>query len=170
MHHIDNKTKMPPIQTKIDIRVAQKEDAEALAKLMQELLTFYGMPLKDQRSYMVNAFKKEAFQTESGLKIFVALNEDNHAGFLAFSEIFALASCQQSIFIQDLFVKRSARGLGIGQALMKFLILHAKQNDISQIDWTADNWNSKAIRFYEKIGPLFKSEKIFYRITRNHFT
>ena len=32
-----------------EIRLANKEDANGISRLLQELLTFYGMPLKYQR-------------------------------------------------------------------------------------------------------------------------
>lgn len=152
-------TPMPP-----NIRLATADDSEALAWLTQELLTFYGLPLRYQRSYMDHAISAGAFTEYSGLKILLACNNSAPIGFLAFSEIFALAACQRSIFIQDLFVARKARRSGAGRALMDALIHHAHENQVTQIDWTADPWNSNAARFYEKIGPLLKSEKIFYRL------
>ena len=147
-----------------EIRLATADDAEALARLAQELLTFYGLPLRYQLSYMDHAISAGAFAEHSGLKILLACKDDAPVGFLAFSEIFALAACQRSIFIQDLFVARKARRSGAGRALMDALIYHAHENQITQIDWTADPWNNNATRFYEKIGPLLKSEKIFYRL------
>ena len=148
----------------LKIRLATKEDAEALAWLNQELLTFYGLPTRNQRSFVIHSISKGAFQENSGLKILLAIHDEQPVGFLAFSEIFALASCQKSIFIQDLFIARKARKTGAGRSLMMTLISHAEVNEITQIDWTADAWNSKAIKFYEHIVSSQKSEKILYRL------
>jgi GNAT superfamily N-acetyltransferase len=147
------------------IRLATPEDAEALGRLSQELLTFYGLPSRYQRSYLTHAIAKGAFGDQAGLNVLIAIAGQDAVGFLAFSEMFALATCQQSIFIQDLFVARKARGLGAGQALMQALARHARDRNVGQIDWTADPWNSKAARFYDRMGPVLKSEKIFYRLT-----
>ena len=35
---------------------------------------------------------------------------------------------------------------------------------VGQLDWTTDPWNSKAKTFYEELGPLLHSEKIYYRM------
>jgi GNAT superfamily N-acetyltransferase len=148
----------------LKIRLATKEDAEVLAWLSQELLTFYGLPARNQRSFVTHSISKGAFQENSGLKILLAIYDEQPVGFLAFSEIFALASCQKSIFIQDLFIARKARKTGAGRSLMMALINHADVNEITQIDWTADAWNSKAIKFYEHIVSSQKSEKILYRL------
>lgn len=151
----------------LDIRMATPEDAEALGRLSQELLTFYGLPSRYQRSYLTHAIAKGAFGDSAGLSVLIAMTGDDAVGFLAFSEMFALATCQQSIFIQDLFVARKARGLGAGKALMQALACHARDRNVGQIDWTADPWNSKAARFYDRMGPVLKSDKIFYRLTQD---
>ncbi|MAI15647.1 MAG: hypothetical protein CMM15_16710 [Rhodospirillaceae bacterium] len=147
-----------------EIRLADKEDASEISRLLQELLTFYGMPLKYPRSFMSHVIENEVFQENSGLKIFIALENSKPVAFLAFSKIFALATCQTSIFIQDLYVERKTRNKGIGYALMEALVKYGSENEVTQIDWTADTWNSKAINFYEHITTLQKSGKIYYRL------
>ena len=152
------------VDSDLVIRIANESDTEELAGLNQELLAFYGLPARNQRSFVSHAIAKGVFQENSGLKILLAVEHDNAIGFLAFSEIFALASCQKSIFIQDLFVARKVRKSGAGRALMEALFKFATDNEITQIDWTTDAWNSKAIAFYEHIVPSLKTEKILYRI------
>ena len=151
----------------LEVRMAKPNDAEALGWLSQELLTFYGLPSRYQRSYLTHAIAKGAFGENAGLVVLIAILDGATVGFLAFSEMFALATCQQSIFIQDLFIARKARGSGAGNAMMLALIKHARDRKVTQIDWTADPWNSKAARFYDSMGPLLKSEKVFYRLTHD---
>ncbi|MBO6558925.1 MAG: GNAT family N-acetyltransferase [Nisaea sp.] len=146
------------------VRAARPEDVDALALLAQELLAFYGLPARNQRSYMAHVMSAELFERESNLKILVAESSSGLSGFLAYVEVFALANCQRSFFIQDLFVTRRARAGGVGGALMGELLRLADEGDVAQIDWTADPWNEKAVAFYEKIGPLLKSDKILYRL------
>ena len=59
---------------------------------------------------------------------------------------------------------RKVRKSGAGRALMETLFKFAIDNEITQIDWTTDAWNSKAIAFYEHIVPSLKTEKILYRL------
>jgi ribosomal protein S18 acetylase RimI-like enzyme len=162
-----NKSLSEEPNVELEIRMATPDDAEALGRLSQELLTFYGLPSKYQRSYLTHAIAKGAFGERAGLNVLIALTSHDVVGFLAFSEMFALATCQQSIFIQDLFVARKTRGLGAGEALMRALARHARDRNVGQVDWTADPWNSKAARFYDRMGPVLKSEKIFYRLTKD---
>lgn len=147
-----------------EVREAGPGDVDALALLSQELLAFYGLPARNQRSYMAHVMTAELFERESNLKVLVAETAGTLSGFLAYTEVFALASCQRSFFIQDLFVTRRARSGGVGAALMTSLLRLADETNVAQIDWTADPWNEKAVAFYEKLGPLLKSDKILYRL------
>jgi len=147
-----------------DVRPLEPGDIDGLALLAQELLAFYGLPARNQRSYMAHIMATELFERESNLKVLVAEASAGLQGFIAYTEVFALASCQRSFFIQDLFVTRRARASGVGACLMAELVRQAEECGVEQIDWTADPWNEKATAFYEKLGPLLKSDKILYRL------
>ena len=147
-----------------DIRPLEPDDVDGLALLVKELLAFYRLPSRNQRSYMAHVMATEIFERPSNLKVLVAETTHGLHGFIAFTEVFALANCQRSFFIQDLFVTRRARASGIGAALMAELVRQAEETGVEQIDWTVDTWNEKAAAFYEKLGPLLKSDKILYRL------
>tara|TARA_R110002012_G_scaffold20013_9_gene71318 strand:- start:1860 stop:2429 length:570 start_codon:yes stop_codon:yes gene_type:complete len=147
-----------------DIRPLKAGDVDGLALLTQELLAFYGLPARNQRSYMAHVMTSELFERDSNLKVLIAETSAGLQGFVAYTEVFALASCQRSFFIQDLFVTRRARASGVGASLMAELVRQAEECGVEQIDWTADPWNEKATAFYEKLGPLLKSDKILYRL------
>jgi GNAT superfamily N-acetyltransferase len=148
----------------VDIRFATPDDADALALLSQELLAFYKLPVHYQRSYMAHVIAEKAFRDPPSIEILLALGPSRAVGFLAFNESFAVANCQNAVFIQDLFVTRKARTGGVGRALMRRLAEICVERGISQMDWTADPWNEKARHFYEAMGPLLKSEKMYYRL------
>lgn len=152
-------------QIAIEIRSAVPADGPDLALLAQELLAFYGLASPYQRSYMAHAIAHGAFAEDSGIAILAAVNTTGKViGFLVYGRMFALANCRTSLFIQDIFVTRKARASGAGQALMRRLFEIADRDNIEQIDWTMDPWNDQAKRFYEKMGPLLKGDKVFYRL------
>lgn len=154
----------------VDIRFALPSDADALALLSQELLAFYSLPVHYQRSYMAHVIADKAFRDPPAVEILLATGADRAIGFLAFNETFALANCQSAVFIQDLFVTRKARTGGIGRRLMTRLAEICVERGVTQLDWTADPWNDKARTFYEAMGPLLKSEKMYYRLLGPHLT
>lgn len=154
----------PATTADVEVRVATPADAEALALLSQELLAFYGLPVRYQRSYMSHVIAERAFTDPPTIEILMALEGGTARGFLAFTECFAVANCQTSVFIQDLFVTRRSRAGGIGRRLMARLAEICVERGVGQLDWTADPWNDKARSFYEALGPLLRSDKTYYRI------
>ena len=152
----------------VSVRRAVRADATELAKLSQELLAFYGLPVRYQRSYMANVIAERAFpstpEQAPSTEILIAFSGDAAVGFLAYSESFAIANCLSTIFIQDLFVIRKARRLGVGRKLMVELARICAAREVGQLDWTTDPWNSKAKTFYEDLGPLLSSDKVYYRM------
>ncbi len=152
----------------VEIRFARPGDADALALLSQELLAFYSLPVRYQRSYMAHVIADKAFRDPPSVEILIATAPERAVGFLAFNESFALANCQSAVFIQDLFVTRKARTGGIGRRLMTRLAEICVERGVTQLDWTADPWNDKARSFYEAMGPLLKSEKMYYRLLGPH--
>lgn len=154
----------PVAETAVEVRYATPADAEAIALLSQELLAFYGLPVRYQRSYMAHVIAEKVFTEPPPIEILMATERGQARGFLAFSQSFAVANCQTSVFIQDLFVTRKARALGIGRRLMTELARICMARGIGELDWTADPWNDKARAFYEAMGPLLRSDKTYYRL------
>jgi GNAT superfamily N-acetyltransferase len=56
------------------------------------------------------------------------------------------------IFLEDLFVDPSHRGIGLGLALLRRLAALAVEENCVSIDWRVLEWNTPAIDFYESLG------------------
>ncbi|KAF0313325.1 Diamine acetyltransferase 1 [Amphibalanus amphitrite] len=56
------------------------------------------------------------------------------------------------LFLADLFVRESARRLGVGRRLMRALAAAAVRRGAPHIDFTVYGWNEPALRFYRSLG------------------
>ena len=65
---------------------------------------------------------------------------------------------RHGIWLEDLYVRESARGHGIGTALLKALAKIAVDNDYRRVEWTVLRWNEPSIGFYRSIGALDMGE------------
>lgn len=148
----------------LHIRPARREDIDALVDLNRELLHFYGVKPPFPRLDMIRRLQAELLGPAPSVEVLVALAGDEMVGMVAYAEIYALAVCRRSLFIQDIFITKTARNIGVGRALMVELARVAEQRNAFQIDWTADLWNEEARRFYEALAPVLKAEKMFYRL------
>jgi ribosomal protein S18 acetylase RimI-like enzyme len=67
------------------------------------------------------------------------------------------------LYLKDLYVVETARGLGIGTRIIGFLAGFAIKNDIGRIDFTADSDNVSAQRLYSALGGVVKG-KVYYTL------
>ena len=58
----------------------------------------------------------------------------------------------RTIHLEDLIVTKKMRNNGIGALLLDKVILFGKQMGVKRISWEVIDWNTKAIKFYERKG------------------
>jgi GNAT superfamily N-acetyltransferase len=155
----------------LGIRLATPADADAIAGLGRELLAFYGIQAPAPRWVMAESVRLNVFGSgngaaphQPGIEVLLAERDGIVVGMLAFAQVYSVAVCQDTFFIQDIFVSERWRGEGIGRQMMDELARLAAGRGVEQIDWTADPWNDKARRFYDRLGPLQRADKVFYRM------
>jgi GNAT superfamily N-acetyltransferase len=60
------------------------------------------------------------------------------------------------IYLEDLFVKPEARGLGAGKALLRRLAQRCVEADLGRLEWSVLDWNAPSIAFYDSLGAMRK--------------
>jgi len=70
-------------------------------------------------------------------------------------------SVTSSCYLQDLFTLESARGQGIGRALIEEVYRHAERADASKVYWQTHETNTTAMTLYDQVAE--KSGFIVYR-------
>ncbi|HRO38949.1 MAG TPA: GNAT family N-acetyltransferase [Flavobacteriales bacterium] len=56
------------------------------------------------------------------------------------------------LYLEDIVVTRAARGQGIGERLFRTCMEHAVADGFHGMRWQVLDWNTDAIRFYERFG------------------
>ena len=62
------------------------------------------------------------------------------------------------IYLEDLFVREAARGLGAGKALLRRLAERCVEADLGRLEWAVLNWNTPSIEFYDSLGAARKDD------------
>ncbi|ORY90897.1 N-acetyltransferase GCN5, partial [Leucosporidium creatinivorum] len=62
------------------------------------------------------------------------------------------------LYLEDLFVKEEARGLGVGKALFRYLGQICKEKNLPRMDWVVLDWNEPAKNVYKKMGAVHKKD------------
>lgn len=136
------------------IRKANPDDMQAVLGLIQELADFEKEP--DAVLVTVDDLKKDGFGTNPLFYVFVAeVDSDLQAKQIVGIALYYYRYSTwkgKIIHLEDLVVKSSMRGKGIGNALFSEIIKQGKRDKVRRIDWHVLDWNKPAIDFYEKAG------------------
>lgn len=131
------------------IRDAVKEDMPKVLELIHELAVFENEP--DAVEVTVEGLVKEGFGEHPLFHCFVAEVANEIVGIALVYYRFSTWK-GRSVHLEDLIVKESARGTGVGKALYTSVLKYAKSKGVHRVEWVVLDWNKGAIDFYEKSG------------------
>ena len=69
------------------------------------------------------------------------------------------------IYVEDLFVRPSFRGRGIGKALLARVAAIAVAEGCPRLEWAVLDWNTPAVDFYRSLGAQSMSEWTIMRLS-----
>lgn len=108
--------------------------------------------------------RETLFGNEPAASVIFAYDGDKPVGFAVFYFTYSTFAGLPGIYLEDLFVKPEARGLGIGRQLLRYVARLAKEKGCWRIEWAVLHWNETAISFYRKLGAIPMEEWAVYRL------
>jgi GNAT superfamily N-acetyltransferase len=133
------------------IREARFEDMSAVLSLIKELALFENEGEAVELS--VEDLQKDGFGENPLFHCFVALVANSIEGMALVYPRYSTWK-GPTIHLEDLVVRESMRGKGIGTALFKEVITYGYEKGVKRIEWAVLDWNETAISFYEKNGAI----------------
>ena len=133
----------------MNIRKGKKEDMHGVLALIQELAVFEKEP--DAVLITEEDLVRDGFGENPLFQVFVAEVDNDIVGIALFYYRYSTWK-GKTIHLEDLVVKDSMRGTGLGYALYSEIIKQAKKDQVRRIDWNVLDWNTTAIEFYKKSG------------------
>ncbi|MBQ0734906.1 GNAT family N-acetyltransferase [Aquimarina celericrescens] len=131
------------------IRDAVADDMPQVLELIRELAVFEKEP--DAVEVTVEELVSEGFGEHPLFHCFVAEVDNEIVGIALVYYRFSTWK-GRSIHLEDLIVKESMRGTGLGSALYSEVMKYAKAKGVRRVEWVVLDWNQNAIDFYEKSG------------------
>jgi GNAT superfamily N-acetyltransferase len=155
------------VNTEVTVALARPEHCAAIAELLDELDSFYGATDVEPAGQRRDHIREGLFASPPAAYALLAWVSDRGerlAGFASYSFLWPAAGRTRSLYLKELYVAETCRGKGVGALLMEALRLTATQHGCSRVEWTTDDDNPGAMRFYEALGYSPKPSKIFYRL------
>ena len=143
---------------------AESVHAEALAELAEEMVRFYDATEVALLGLRISQINESLFADPPSAYSLLAWDEGRLVGFAAYSFLWPAVGLTRSLYLKELYVAETARRKGVGRLLIQRLYDIAVKNECSRVEWTTDQGNRDAQRFYARLGIPVRESKLFYRI------
>ena len=141
----------------LNIRTATREDVPVLLSLIRELATY---EKKAEKAVVTEEdLLRDGFGPQPKFRALIAEWEGEPAGYASFFYFYSTFQGRPALFLEDLFVLDEFRGKGIGKALLAAVAKLAIEEKCFGLRWEVLDWNTPAIKFYEKLGADFLHER-----------
>jgi GNAT superfamily N-acetyltransferase len=138
----------------LSIRAASPEDAPILKTLIEELAEYER--LSDSVIVTEEDLRRDAFGAQPKFRALIAEWDSQPAGYAVFFPVYSTFQGRGALFLEDLFVRNSFRGKGIGKALLARVAKIASEESCKSVHWEVLDWNQSAIDFYKSLGAKFR--------------
>lgn len=146
----------------LTIRAARPGDELLLLDLIRELAEY------EQLAHEVEAtpelLGQALFDDRAVAEAVIACWRDEPVGFALFFSNFSTFVGRPGLYLEDLYVRESHRGRGIGKALLLHLASIARERGYGRMEWSVLDWNRPAIDFYRGLGARPMSDWTVFRL------
>jgi GNAT superfamily N-acetyltransferase len=143
------------------LRDGKPEDASLILDLVKALARYE--KLAHEVTATPGNFRKAL--SEGHARVLIAEWDGQPCGLALYFFNFSTFLGKRGVYLEDLFVKETHRGKGIGKALLARLARVAVENDCGRLEWWVLDWNEPSIAFYKSLGAKAMDEWTVYRIT-----
>ena len=145
------------------IRFATRADAAVIVDLIRELAVYER--LEHLATATPDRIAQELFGERPSCECLIGELDGQAVGFALFFHNFSTFLCRKGLYLEDLFVRPSARGTGMGKALLQRLAQIAVERDCGRFEWSVLDWNVDAQAFYQRMGATLLPDWRICRVT-----
>ena len=154
---------MTEIQTDFEIRQADLEDLPVILELIKALAEYEH--LSGEVVATEELLEVTLFGLNSTAEVQLAFDKKQTLGFALYFRTFSTFLGRPGIYLEDLYVRESARGKGVGEALLRRTAQRTREIGGGRLEWSVLNWNEPSIKFYQKMGASPLNEWTMFRVT-----
>ena len=145
------------------IRPATENDAGTILSLIKELADYER--LTHEVVATENDIRKSLFGEHPLAEALIGEYDKIPTSFALFFYNFSTFVGKPGIYLEDLYVKPEYRGKGFGRKMLAHIARLAIKRDCGRFEWSVLDWNTPAIRTYDKLNAKPMQDWILYRLT-----
>ena len=139
-----------------------RAEVPALLELIRELAQFEKLDHEVVAS--VSSLENSLFGAPAAAGALLARCDGKLAGYAIYFFTFSSFIGRPGIWLEDVYVRPEFRKQGLGRGLIEAVAKIGVERNCGRFEWTALNWNEKALGFYDKLGARKMDEWIMLRM------
>ncbi len=150
------------MENKVTVRKGEIDDLPPILELIKELADYEKAP--NEVSVTLAEMQHHGFGAKSIFEFYVAIEEEKIIGLALYYYKYSTWK-GRCLFLEDIIVTASKRGLGVGKLLFNEVGKVAHKQGVRRMEWQVLDWNEQAINFYKKMPVHLDAEWINCKLT-----
>lgn len=151
----------------IQIRKSTPNEVPTIVRLMRDFAEFED--LGDYCEVTEDRLFDVMFGDDAFVEGLVAFHDGDAVAYALFYPYFASFRGQCGYYLEDIFIAEEFRRNGLGEAMVRIIARLAKQRGYERIDFQVLEWNTPAVKFYEKLGAIRDDSERHFKFIDNSF-
>ena len=147
----------------IHVRAATPDDVPLIVTFIHELAVY------EKLAHLVVTSEADMhaalFGERAVVEALMASVDGDAVGYALFFPNFSTFLGKPGVYLEDLYVRPGARGVGAGRKLIQHLAGIVVERGWGRLEWSVLDWNEPSIAFYKKMGAIAMDEWTVFRVT-----
>lgn len=151
----------------LTIRAIVPDDVSNVIALVREFAAFES--LSDFCEVTEESFSAAMFGDGAVTQGLIAFDGETAIAYAIFYPNFASFRGQRGFYLEDIYINDEYRGKGIGEAMIREIARLAAERGFERIDFLVLDWNTPAVKFYQKLGAVRDEDERHFKFTDDIF-
>jgi ribosomal protein S18 acetylase RimI-like enzyme len=152
---------------KLSIHQIRPGDIEDVIALLREFAAFEN--LSDYCEITDEKLQAAMFGDKPVVEGLITFDGDTPIGYAFFYPNFSSFRGQPGFYLEDIYIKAKYRGKGVGEKMLRETARIAASRGYERIDFLVLDWNTPAIKFYEKLGATRDDDERHFKFDGQAF-
>jgi GNAT superfamily N-acetyltransferase len=148
--------------SQIEITAIKRQEVPELLELIRELARFE--KLEHAVEATVGVLENSLFGAQPAAGALLARCDGKLAGYAIYFFTFSSFIGRAGIWLEDIYVRPEFRRRGLARGLIEAVARIGVERNCGRFEWTALDWNEKALSYYDKLGARKMEEWIILRM------
>ena len=147
----------------LEIRPAVVDDVPLILSFIKKLADYER--LAHEVVATEESLRESLFNSRKAAEVGIGYFQRKPIGLVLFFHNYSTFLGRPGLYIEDLFIDESYRGMGFGAALLRYVARLAIERNCGRLEWSVLDWNKPAVDFYTKLGAVPMSGWTVFRVT-----